>query len=200
MGGKPRRTAVSGKSPRARGALRGSRARRPGSGRRLPGGVLTWAVAAAVAVAGCVAGVLVATASGPRATPPVRARQYLAFTACLLTDSRGVTGSPAAQVWAGMQDASLTTHAKAEYLPVYGTTAAAAQPYLASLVQRRCGMVLAVGTAQVSAVTADALRYPQVRFVAISAVRGSRGVATVDPADGQVRASVARLISAAVQS
>jgi basic membrane lipoprotein Med (substrate-binding protein (PBP1-ABC) superfamily) len=147
-----------------------------------------------------VAGVLVATASGSRATPPVRARQYLAFTACLLTDSHGVAGSPAAQVWAGMQDASLTTHAKAEYLPVYGTTAAAAQPYLASLIQRRCGMVLAVGTAQVSVVTADAGRYPQVRFVAIGAAPESRGVTTVDPADGQVRASVARLISAAVQS
>jgi basic membrane lipoprotein Med (substrate-binding protein (PBP1-ABC) superfamily) len=200
MGGKPRRSAVSGKSPRVRGAGRGSRAGRPRTGRRLPGGPATWAVVAAVAVAGCVAGVLTATASGSRATPPVRARQYLAFTACLLTDSRGVAGSPAAQVWAGMQDASLTTHAKAEYLPVYGSTAAAAQPYLASLIQRRCGMVLAVGAAQVTAVTVDAGRYPQVRFVAISATPGSRSVTTVDPADGQVRASVARLISAAVQS
>ena len=170
MGGKPRRSAV------------------------------TWAVAAAVAVAGCVAVALVVTAPGPRATPPTRARQYLAFTACLLTDSDGVAGSPAAQVWAGMQDASLTTHAKAEYLPVYGTTAAEAQPYLASLIQRRCGMVLAVGTAPVSAVTADAGRYPQVRFVAIGAAPQSRGVTTVDPADGQVRANVARLISAAVKS
>lgn len=199
MGGKPRRSAVTGRSPQEQGGRRGPRPRRPRSGRRLPGGALTWAVAAAVAVAGCVAGALVATAPG-RATPPTRARQYLAFTACLLTDSDGVAGSPAAQVWAGMQDASLTTHAKAEYLPVYGTTAASAQPYLASLIQRRCGMVLAVGTAQVSALTADAGRYPRVRFVAISAAPDSRGVTTVDPADGQVRANVARLISAAVQS
>ena len=200
MGGKSRRWAVSGKAPRARGARRGPRAGQSRGGRRLPGGAATWVIAAVVAVAGCVAGVLVVTAPGSRATPPVRARQYLAFTACLLTDSRGVAGSPAAQVWAGMQDASLTTHAKAEYLPVYGSTAAAAQPYLASLVQRRCGMVLAVGAAQVAAVAADAGRYPQARFVAISAATGSRGVTTIDPANGQLRARVARLISTAAQS
>jgi hypothetical protein len=174
----------------------GGRRRR---GRPVPGGPLSW-VAAAVVLAGCVAGGLVATASGPGATPPARARQYLAFTACLLTDSRGVAASPAAQVWAGMQDASLTTHAKAEYLPVYGSTAAAAQPYLTSLIQRSCGVVLAVGAPQVSAVTADAGRYPSVLFVALSRAPGSRHVTMVNPATGQVRATVSRLISAAVRS
>lgn len=163
------------------------------------GGVLAWVVAA-VALAGCVTGVLIAVMSGSGAASPARARQYLSFTACLLTDSRGLAGPSAAQVWAGMQDASLATDAKVEYLPVYGTTAAAAQPYVASLVQRRCGMVLAVGAAPVSAVAADAGRYPAVRFVAIGATSGSRNVTTVDPANGQVRAGVARLIRAAVRS
>jgi len=160
---------------------------------------IAW-VAAAVIVAGCVAGGLVATASRPGASPPARARQFLAFTACLLTDSRGVAGSPAAQVWAGMQDASLATHAKVEYLPAYGTTAAAAQPYLTSLIQRSCGVVLAVGAPQVSAVTAAAGRYPSVRFVAISGAPSSRNVTMVNPATEPVRATVSRLISAAVRS
>lgn len=162
-------------------------------------GPLTWAVAA-VAVAGCVAGALLAAASGSGGPPPARARQFLAFTACLLTDSRGLAGPPAAQAWAGMQDASLATHAKVEYLQAYGTTAAAAQPYLASLILRRCGVVLAVGPAEVSAVTADAGRYPAVRFVAITSAPGSPNVKTVDPAMGQVRASVASLIRSDVQS
>lgn len=180
-------------------ARRGTSAAPPRRGRRLPGGALAWVIAA-VAVAGCVAGVLLATASGPGGPPPARARQFLSFTACLLTDSAGLAGSPAAQVWAGMQDASLATHAKVEYLQSYGTTEAAAQPYLASLVQRRCSMVLAVGPAQVSAVTADAGRYPAVRFVAISGGLAARGVTMVDPVTGQVRANVASLIRADVQS
>jgi basic membrane lipoprotein Med (substrate-binding protein (PBP1-ABC) superfamily) len=177
MGGKPRSVSSPRKAPR----------------------LLLTLVVAAVAVAGCVAGVLIA-ASGSGATPSARVRQFGAAIACLLTDSRGLAGSPAAQVWAGMQDASQATHAKVEYLQVYGTTAAAARPYLASLVQRRCGVVLAVGSAQVSAVAADAGRYPAVRFVAISSAASSRDMTTVDPATGQVRISVARLIRADVQT
>jgi hypothetical protein len=99
-----------------------------------------------------------------------------------------------------MRNASLATHAKVEFLPVYGTTAAAAQPYVVSLVQRSCGVVLAVGAPQVSAVTADAGRYPYVRFVAISDEPSSQDVTMVNPATGQVSATVSRLIRAAVQS
>jgi hypothetical protein len=33
--------------------------------------------------------------------PAPRARQYLAFTACLLTDAHGLNGQPAATAWAG---------------------------------------------------------------------------------------------------
>jgi basic membrane lipoprotein Med (substrate-binding protein (PBP1-ABC) superfamily) len=157
-------------------------------------------VAVGVVVAGSVAGLLVATASRPGASPPARARQFLAFTACLLTNSRGVAGSPAAQVWAGMQDASLATHAKVEYLPAYARTAAAAQPYLTSLIQRSCGVVLAVGAPQVSAVTANAGRYPSVQFVAISGASSSRDVTMVNPAAGQIPATVSRLIRAAVRT
>ena len=66
-----------------------------------------------VACAAVTGVLLVAHSSG---SAPPRARQYLAFNACLLTGSRGLAGPQAAQAWAGMQDASLATRAKVEYL------------------------------------------------------------------------------------
>jgi hypothetical protein len=97
-----------------------------------------------------------------------RARQYLAFDACLLTDAHGLAGTQASQAWAGIQAASLATHVRAEYLPVIGAqTTGTALPYLASLVQRHCNVVIAVGAAPVSAVTADAHQFTSVRFAVI---------------------------------
>lgn len=46
--------------------------------------------------------------------PPARARIYIAFTACLLTDGTGLAGHDAAATWAGMEEASLATHAKVQ--------------------------------------------------------------------------------------
>ena len=98
----------------------------------------------------------------PSGTAP-RARQYLAFTACLLTDSHGLTGRPTAQAWSGMQQASLATRAKVEYLPVMsGSTPAAAAPYLASLLQRHCNVVIAAGPAQVAALVSERARAPEI--------------------------------------
>lgn len=37
--------------------------------------------------------------------PPPRARPYLEYTACLLTDGQGLAGPLSASVWGGMQDA-----------------------------------------------------------------------------------------------
>ncbi|HYS36730.1 MAG TPA: hypothetical protein VEO01_13995 [Pseudonocardiaceae bacterium] len=104
----------------------------------------------------------------PSPPEPPRARPYLDYTACLLTDAQGVAGAAARPVWAGMEDASLATHARVQYLAVAGEpTVANALPYLNSLLQRRCAVVVAVGAAQVAAVNADAAKYPGVRFVAV---------------------------------
>src|SRR5947207_14130382 len=84
--------------------------------------------------------------------PPPRARPYLNYTACLLTDAQGLAGPTASRAWAGLQDASLATHARVQYLPVAGEpTVGNAMPYLASLLQRQCAVVVAVGPAQVAA-------------------------------------------------
>jgi hypothetical protein len=156
-----------------------------------------WGAAVLVVLAGVLAWVL-----WPSGAPVPRARPYLAFTACLLTDGQGVTGPRAAPVWAGMQDASLSTHAKVQFLQVTGEgTVANAQPYVASLVQRKCAVVVAVGTAQVGAVLADAPKYPGVRFVVLGPAGDVPGVTSVDASakDGG-RARVAALVEDAVRA
>jgi hypothetical protein len=75
-----------------------------------------------------------------------RGRQYIDVKSCLLTGAGGIAGGHAAAAWAGMQDASLATRTMASYQPVTGpATAAAALPYLASLAQRQCPLIVAVG-------------------------------------------------------
>src|SRR6266851_438255 len=126
------------------------------------------------------------------------AREYLAsFTACLLTDSHGLAPTETALVWRGMENASLATQAKVEYMPVMsGSTAAAAAPYLASLLQRHCNVVVATGPAQVAAVRAQARRFPSVQFVvpgpvlAGSHVIGLRVPAAGLPASHNVRSGL----------
>lgn len=156
-----------------------------------------WLVSGAGAgLVAVVAGVLawVLTAGGPAP----RARRYLAFTACLLTGSRGLAAPEAARVWAGMESASLATRAKVEYLPVMsGSTEAAAEPYVASLVQRHCAVVIATGAAQVQAVEAKAASFPSVRFAVVGATAGGSRV-TALPAGGAGDAA-ARLVKAEVR-
>ncbi|WFE21098.1 hypothetical protein O7621_25100 [Solwaraspora sp. WMMD937] len=132
-----------------------------------------------------------------------RAREYRDVTACLLTGSAGVTDPAAAPVWAGMQDASLQTRARVQFLEVNGPqTADNAAGYLASLAGSQCQLVLAVGEAPTAATAGDATRYPQVDFVLVAEGQpaGDAGNVTVvsdaDPAAVQQR--VRDLVAAAV--
>jgi basic membrane lipoprotein Med (substrate-binding protein (PBP1-ABC) superfamily) len=138
----------------------------------------------------------------PRPEPP-RARPYLAFTACLLTDEEGITGA-AAPVWAGMQEASLATRAKVQYLAVDGpSTVENVTPFLASLVQRRCDVVVAVGPAEVAAAQAAAGRASTTKFVLVSGAPSTPKlnvtVVASQPAD-QVTVAVRDAIVAAVRA
>jgi hypothetical protein len=138
----------------------------------------------------------------PRSEPAARARPYLAFTACLLTDDRGVAGTAAGPVWAGMQDASLATGAKVQYLPAVGATQGSeVAPYLAALVQRHCDVVVAVGAAQVAAVADAAAKYPRTRFVAVGAAPVHANLVVVDERSAaRVRERVAALVRSEVKS
>ncbi|HEX6872261.1 MAG TPA: hypothetical protein VF163_14280 [Micromonosporaceae bacterium] len=130
-----------------------------------------------------------------------RERQYLQFTACLLTDQEGITSPDAAQVWAGMQDASLATHAKIEYLAVAGPqTAANAVPYLNSLAQSQCNLILAAGDAPVAAVTASAAQFPNIRFHAAGQITPTANVSALTTTGQEaLRATVSRVVQDAVQ-
>lgn len=125
-------------------------------------------------VTGCVVGSLVVAALSfalwpePESEPDPRAREYLEFTACALTDARGLGGPEAAAVWSGMQDASLVTHAKVQYLPVIDKNGEInAELYLAGLLERRCEVVIGVGDAQADAIRRVANLHPKVRFAVV---------------------------------
>jgi basic membrane lipoprotein Med (substrate-binding protein (PBP1-ABC) superfamily) len=131
--------------------------------------------------------------------PAPRARQYLAFTACLLTGPGGLGDAQAANAWAGLEKASLATRAKAQYLPVEsGTTAADAAPYLASLTTRHCSVVVAVGSAQVGAVAAAATRYRSVRFAVVGGGASGPNVTDLTGDAASVRAVIDSMVTRAV--
>jgi basic membrane lipoprotein Med (substrate-binding protein (PBP1-ABC) superfamily) len=152
----------------------------------------------------CVAAVVttvLAWPSAPVAPGADRVRQYADTRACLLTGSAGVSDPLASAVWAGMQGASSSTRAMVSYLPVpAGTTDATALPYVASLVQRQCGVIVAVGPAQVAAATSGAARFRQVRFIVVTgADKASSKVIRISPAPAaQVHSAVQAAVSTAL--
>lgn len=136
----------------------------------------------------------------PSTEPAPRARQYLDFTACLLADEHGITGADAAPVWAGMQDASLATHAKVQFLTIEGPqTTANALPFLASLAQSKCDMVFAAGAVPVAAVDGGASRFPKVRFYVVGRAASNQNVtALAGSSAAQTRTAVSKAVTAAV--
>lgn len=129
-------------------------------------------VAGAVTVAGAVAvtGYLLSRGGDTgRRLPDTRARHYKHVDACLLTGKEGITaGTTAAEVWKGMRDASLKTHARVSYVPVTGEQSTAnARPYLDGLLKRSCDVVLAAGKPEVTVAAQTAPRYQEVDFVLV---------------------------------
>jgi|tagenome__1003787_1003787.scaffolds.fasta_scaffold20883317_2 basic membrane lipoprotein Med (substrate-binding protein (PBP1-ABC) superfamily) len=132
--------------------------------------------------------------------PAPRARAYLDYTACLLTDDHGVAGAAGAPVWAGMQKASADTRAKVQYASVAGPqTADNAVPFLTGLAQSRCDLVLAVGDGPVGAVGRVAARFPRTRFVVVGAKVAGGNVSTVAAGTAaETTVAVQRIVATAV--
>ncbi|WP_117672548.1 BMP family ABC transporter substrate-binding protein [Micromonospora sp. MW-13] len=134
--------------------------------------------------------------------PAPRERAYQAFTACLLTDDKGLAGELARATWEGMQQASLAESFKVQYLAVAGPqTEANASAYFNSLGLQRCGVVVAVGEAPVAALAEGRSRFPTARYVVVGGSAALPGVARVDssPVTGvgtNVRAEVAAAYAA----
>jgi hypothetical protein len=105
----------------------------------------------------------------PRKPEPPRAREFRDYDVCLLTDSQGIAVEPARTAWRGLQTVLERTSVRVSYVPVNGEqTTATARQLLASAVQQRCGIILAIGDAQTAAVAAERDRYPQVKFVVLT--------------------------------
>jgi hypothetical protein len=158
---------------------------------------LRWLLVAGTALVVVIAGVV--WLAWP-SEPEPRARQYLDYTACLLTDDHGVTGPAAAPVWAGMQKASSETRAKVQFAAVAGPqTPDNAVPFLTGLTQSKCDLVLAVGDGPVGAVGKVAARFPRTRFVVVGAKASGDNVSDVvaGPAT-ETTAAVQRIVTTAV--
>jgi len=157
-----------------------------------------WWIGALVVGAAVVAVAVAVTLrpTGGRQLPPARARQYRAFSACLLTGAGGLADVRAATVWSGMQDASSATLAKVSYLAAVGPeTVPNALPFAESLIQQRCDVVVAVGTAETAAIVQEASKHLDVRFVVVGANDPAANVVVVaDDSAAQVRPAVARII------
>ena len=169
---RPTRPAASSRPPRT-----GHQPRRAPSRRALA--VTTGIVAAVVTV------LTVLALRSPEPTTPAapRARVYRDVDVCLLTDAQGLAGDPARLAWQGLQSLSRTGTARVSYVsvPAPGTPDVAA-PILNGLVQRRCTVVVATGTAQTAAVDAVAGTASGTRFVNLTAGPAHAGVTALDPA------------------
>ncbi|WP_433609897.1 hypothetical protein ACQP2P_39645 [Dactylosporangium sp. CA-139114] len=149
--------------------------------------------------AALVVAIVLAIALWPDPAPdPPREREYLEFTACLLTPQDGVRDAAAGPVWAAMQDASRQTKAKVQYLEVSGAqTVENAVTFLNSLAQGGCDLVFAAGDLPVRAVAQGAKTFPARRFVTMGGTAAAN-VSTVDAADPHDE--VVRLIANAVSA
>jgi basic membrane lipoprotein Med (substrate-binding protein (PBP1-ABC) superfamily) len=168
-------------------------------------GVAMVAGAVIVAVAVAVTGYLLSRTDTKRQVPDTRARHYKDVDACLLTGKDGITaGTTAAEVWQGMQDASLKTHARVSYVPVTGEQSAAnARPYLNGLLQRSCDVVVATGRPELTAATQTAPQHQKVDFVLVGDAgadsTGAKNITVTRVGDG-LRAEVAGVVEREVEA
>jgi len=121
-----------------------------------------------------------------------RARQYHDVSACLLTDQKGLNGSDAAAVWAGMQDASAKTLGQVRFLAISGPQDVAnGRTFVGSLVLGRCAVIVAAGALPVETVNAVAREHPDQKFLIVGGAPAFGNVSAVSGSDGAaVRAAV----------
>jgi basic membrane lipoprotein Med (substrate-binding protein (PBP1-ABC) superfamily) len=121
---------------------------------------------------------------------------YTDASACLLTGSSGVSEQDAAATWAGMESASVRTRTKVSYLAVSGDDSVAnAVPYVNTLVQRRCGLIIAVGSSQVGAIVQRAPAFPAVHFAVVGSGSGANVTAIASGETAAVSAAADRLVA-----
>jgi len=161
-----------------------------------------WVAGAVVLVVALTTTLVLMLGHSGRPLPTARARQYRSVDACLLTGPAGVAEQQTAAVWSGMQDASSATLVRVSYLPVVGPeTAANAEPFLESLIQRRCQVIVAVGEVEVGTVAAEAPKHGDRRFVLVGRTAAGGNVSVVPPDSLHgIRPAVADAVTRALQA
>jgi hypothetical protein len=131
---------------------------------------LMWWIGGGIAALAAMLAIVAWIAWPPPATPQdPRAREYRDYDMCLLTDSQGITSGPAVTAWAGLQDVSKRHSVRLSYLTVSGEqTEENAKQFLATQVQQRCEIIVAVGQAQAAAADAIKATYPKVTFFSVT--------------------------------
>jgi basic membrane lipoprotein Med (substrate-binding protein (PBP1-ABC) superfamily) len=158
-----------------------------------------WLTAGGALIIAVVLIIVLWPAAPARVLPPPRARQYLAFDACLLTGAQGISDTTARTVWDGMQDASTATRAKVSYLSVTGPQAAGnALPYVNTLLQRQCSLIIGVGKPEVDAIESAAKDHPKARFAVIGGTPGNNVAAVSTGTPASIRSSVTSVITSSI--
>ncbi|MGW8329915.1 hypothetical protein ACWGLE_18680 [Streptomyces sp. NPDC055897] len=93
------------------------------------------------------------------------------YRACLLADQ--ANSQAASPIWSAMQDAAQTTAVNAQRITAPDGKAEVLLPYANSLIQRKCGVIIAVGDDLHDTINVTAQKNPHQEFVYI----GSRTVA-----------------------
>lgn len=156
---------------------------------------------ACVVLAGLAVGLTLVFVGGSTSTAPIaRARSYTNFQACLLTGERGLADPASTPLWAGMQQASLATHAKVSYLAVMGPqTRDNALPFLGSLLIRHCQVVLAAGQPERDAIAQRASKYPSVKFAVVGGTSTAPNITVLSGNAAAIRDAAAREVSDAAR-
>ena len=170
----------------------------------LPGRWIVLGLCTAVAGAGiglAVSGGPLPWSSGGQ-PPQFQERAFENVDACLLTGVSGLSDPQAAQVWAGMQDASKATTARVSYQTVTGpATEAQAAPYAGTLLVQGCKVIVASGDPERAAVLADASQFSSVRFVVDGpAISSPSNVTVLTVPPSGLRAAVASAVESGVHA
>jgi basic membrane lipoprotein Med (substrate-binding protein (PBP1-ABC) superfamily) len=112
------------------------------------------------------------------------------FRACLVADQQSTSAAQAA--WSGMRDAARNTPVNAQRLIVpEGASATTLVPYVNSLVQRKCGLIISVDASLRTAVTTAAQRNPREQFINTAT---SISLPNVRNLPGATRAAVSNVV------
>ncbi|MET9183542.1 hypothetical protein ABZX88_35835 [Kitasatospora aureofaciens] len=126
---------------------------------------------------------LAGCSSGDPAPKPTATQPFIAFNACLITDTAGLApGTPAAQAWAGIQSATDPLHARAGYVTVEPAKADSA---IGGLILKNCSLIISASTNEHFAPTIDAIAksHPEQHFLLVGTAGPAANVRSLRPGD-----------------